>query len=165
MDQKESLISDHPVPSLGLLILLGTFSFGFLAMIPIILRSDLFGGYQTLAIGILLLFTAVIFYAIKLLHNTHYSLHQDGLEIKYGNQVSSYQWTDFNGICWKKGIFSLKIGWRQVTPCVRLCNALVLHRSHCPFPLYITPTDPEFFLEKILQIHPSFPSNPLLERK
>jgi hypothetical protein len=155
VNQKESVYTDHPLPSLSLLVLLGTFFLGFLALIPIILQTDLFEGYKPYAIGILLLFNAVIIYSISLIHNTYYSLCQDGIQIKFGNQVSKYQWTEFRKITWKKGIFALKIGWRHLTPCVRLCNALVLGRTKNPFPLYITPTDPEVFLEKIHEIRPS----------
>jgi hypothetical protein len=153
--QKESVYTDHPLPSINLLLLLGSFFLGFLALIPIILQTTLFEGYKPLAIGILILFIAVITYAVTLIHNTYYTIHQDGIDIKYGNQVSSYVWSEFREITWKKGIFALKIGWRNITPCVRLGSALVLRRRQGPFPLFITPTDPEFFLDKIRQIYPS----------
>ncbi len=153
-DPSEIVYTDHPLPSLGLIALLGSFLLGFLALIPVILQTDLFKGYKAVAIGLLILFNTVIIFALHLLHNTDYTLRQEGLQIRYGNQISNYPWSDFRAISWKKGFFVLKIGWLHMTPCVRLRNALVLRRTKCPFPLFITPTDPQLLLEKIHQIHP-----------
>jgi hypothetical protein len=148
--------TDHPLPSLGLLVLLGFLFIGFFVMIIIILLTDLFDGYKAIAIGLLIVFNLVIVFSIKLINNTYYTLFQDGLQIKFANKVSTYKWSDFDDVSWKKGLFALKIGWQHVTPCVRLRSALVLRRKIGLFPLYITPTDPEDFLEKIHQVHPSF---------
>jgi hypothetical protein len=125
-------------------------------LIPVILQTNLFVGYKAVAIGFLILFNAVIVFAVHLLHNTEYTLRQEGLQIRYGNKVSTYPWSEFRSISWKKGFFATKIGCLHMTPCVRLRNALMLRRRQSPFPLFITPTDPEGFLEKIHQVHPSF---------
>ena len=153
---KDVLYTDHPLPSLGLLVLLGLVFIGFFVLIFIILLTELFEGYKSIAIGLLIVFNLVIVFGIKLINNTYYTLYRDGLHIKFANKVSTYEWSDFDNITWRKGLFSLKIGWQHVTPCVRLRNALVLRRKTGLFPLYITPTDPEDFLDKIHQVYPSF---------
>jgi len=57
-------------------------------------------------------------------------------------------------VYWQKGMFATKIGWPSVTPCVRLSNAIALHRKNKWWALYLTPNDPKAFIEKITLFAP-----------
>ena len=52
------------------------------------------------------------------------------------------------------GMFSTKIGWPSVTPCVRLSNGLLLPKKNKRWGLYLTPNDPEAFIRKIEMFAP-----------
>jgi hypothetical protein len=93
-------------------------------------------------------------FAFKLVHNTWYQIDHQGLVVKYGNAKTSFPWSEFKDARYKPGVFGLKIGWLRVTPCVRLKNALVLHRRDSRVPLFLTPSSPVDFLERIRLFQP-----------
>jgi len=74
--------------------------------------------------------------------------------VKYGPSTNTYRWADFRTVYWQKGMFATKIGWPSVTPCVRLSNAIALHRKNKWWALYLTPNDPKAFIEKITLFAP-----------
>ena len=155
MKSEENLpFADHPKPGSGLIVVMALFLIGFLAALPAVLLADAWLPLRVLISALLALFAGILIYAFWLLHNTWYKLDREGIEVKYGPAKVSYPWSDFNNARHKPGIFALKIGWMGMTPCVRLKNAVVLRRENSRIPLYLTPSDPLTFLEKIRQLEP-----------
>ena len=147
-------VIDHPEPEFGLLLIMALFLIGFLAAIPAVLLMDAGLGIRILISILLIFLTAVLVYAFWLLHNTWYQADQEGISVKYGPAGINFLWSEFKEVRHQPGIFGLKIGWLQVTPCVRLSNALVFRRERPRLPLFLTPSDPEDFLERIRLIQP-----------
>lgn len=150
----ESVYIDHPRPGVGLLILMALFLSGFLAALPAVLLADARLPLRILISALLVIFAGILIYSFWLLHNVWYRIDGEGIEVKYGPAKVSYPWGEFKNARHKSGIFALKIGWLGVTPCVRLKNAVVLRKENSRIPLYLTPSAPRTFLEKIRQVAP-----------
>jgi hypothetical protein len=105
-------------------------------------------------IAILILFIVVLGLAFWLLYSTYYIVDKEGITVKYGPSTNTYRWDEFRTVYWRKGMFTTKIGWASVTPCVRLSNAVALHRKKKFWPLYLTPNDPRAFIDKITLFAP-----------
>lgn len=145
---------DHPQPGTGLIIIMALFLIGFLVALPAVLLADEALWIRALICILLGSGIAVLVFAFKLVHNTWYQIDHQGLVVKYGSAKTSFPWSEFKDARHKPGLFALKIGWLRVTPCVRLSNAVVLRRQNANFPLYLTPSDPMDFLDRIRQIQP-----------
>ena len=150
----ESVYIDHPCPGAGLLIIMALFLSGFLVALPAVLLADARLALRILISALLVIFTGILIYSFWLMHAVWYKVDGDGIEVKFGSAKSSYPWSDFKDARHKPGIFALKIGWLRMTPCVRLKNAIVLRRENSRIPLFVTPSIPEEFLEKVRQIEP-----------
>ena len=131
------------------------FLIAFLAVFFIVLRADLTTEIKVLLGGCLIIAIVILIYAFWLIHNTRYRIDEEGITINFGPARVFYMWSDFNAVTFKKGLFTLKVGWLKMTPCVRLTNAVVLRRENSMIPLFLTPSDPGDFLEQIRQLQPS----------
>lgn len=148
---------DHPAPSIGLMAIMVSAVIGFAVAIPIVLRvppGEVQSWFIHTLVAVLVLFLAILCFSFWLLYTTYYTLSKDGITVKYGPSVKSYRWEEFKTAYWQKGVFATKIGWASVTPCVRLSNAIALHRENKWWPLYLTPNDPKAFAEKVTLFAP-----------
>lgn len=149
-----SKFTDHPPPANGLLIIIALFGAAFLAAIPSVLSSGEGLVLRLIISFVLLTCASVVVYAFWLLHNTWYEVNGEGILVRFGRSIKRYDWGEFQAISHRPGIFALKIGWQGVTPCVRLRNGIMLIRMESPFPLFLTPTSPQEFLEIVYQFEP-----------
>lgn len=147
-------IIDHPQPGSGLLILMALFLIGFLAAIPAVMLAEAGLGIRVLVSILLVIFSTILVYGFWLLQNTWYQADHEGIGVKFGPAEVNFLWSEFREVRYKPGLFGLKIGWARVTPCVRLRNALVFRRERSSLPLFLTPSDPEDFLERIRLVRP-----------
>ena len=146
---------DHPRPGRGLLLVMTVFFLVFLIAIVGSIFWELFPAYQPLFSIILVIFLLILFYGFWMVSNTFYTLDDQGIWIKAGFAITHYSWDEFSAVKSKEGLFTLKIGWMGITPCVRMKNALMFSRVNSRIPLYLTPSKPDEFLDKILQMQPS----------
>jgi hypothetical protein len=84
------------------------------------------------------------------------------LHVRYGPWKRSYPWSHFKAAFWQKGMFTSRIGWPSVTPCVRFSNGVQLQRKKGWFALYLTPNDPRAFLARISEFAPELTKETLL---
>jgi hypothetical protein len=148
---------DHPAPSVGLMTLMICATIGFIVAIPFVLKippGEVPSWSIPVIIVILILFVSILCFSFWLLYSTYYTLDQRGITVKYGLSIHTYGWEEFSTVYWRKGMFATKIGWPAVTPCVRLSNAIALHREGKWWPLYLTPNDTKAFIEKITLFAP-----------
>jgi len=156
---------DHPAPSTGLMALLMVAAVGFVAVISIVIKTPpgFFPSWFVPAIVVvLILFEVVLGFSFWLLHSTYYTIDKKGIRVRYGPSNKYYRWEDFSTVHWRNGMFTVKIGWHWVTPCVRLSNAVALHRKNRRWPLYLTPNDPRAFLDKITLFAPELTQEMIL---
>jgi uncharacterized membrane protein len=146
---KNSFI-DHPAPSVFIFscLLFGFLGcvFGFLALIW---KAPILPIWVVILLGIILILGAIIcaFY-IWPIYATYYTVASSGITVKYGPWERTYPWDVFERASIQKGLFSSRIGWASVTPCVRLTDAVVLKRRE-GWSLYLTPNDITEFLRKV----------------
>lgn len=148
---------DHPAPSIGLMTIMIFATVSFTAAIPFVLRlppGELPSWLVPVIVVLLIGFIVILALAFWLLYSTYYTLDKEGITVKYGPSTKTYQWDKFQTVYWRKGLFTTKIGWVSVTPCVRLSNAIALHRKNKFWPLFLTPNDPRAFIEKITLFAP-----------
>lgn len=148
---------DHPAPSLGLMSLLIFAGISFFIGILLAFRmlpGKVSPGLNATIVIILTLFIAVIIFAFWLLNTANYTLNEKGIKVKYGPSTKSYRWKDFEAVFWRKGMFALKIGWVNVTPCVRLSDGVMFIKKNKRWPLFLTPNDPKAFIRKIALFAP-----------
>lgn len=143
---------DHPAPSIGLMVMV-SFSIVFLILaIPAIfdlsLRERVAGG-----VVIFLVLVTLCFYLWPL-YSTYYTVSAAGIQVRYGPWARQYPWSDFTTAYWQKGLFTTRIGWPWVTPCVRLSDCVLFQRRTKQFGLYLTPNDSRAFLKRITEFAP-----------
>lgn len=153
--QEACSFTDHPAPGSGLLLIMALFLIGFLAAVPAVLLSVISLGIRILVCILLVIFIGILIYAFWLLHNAWYEVDRAGLVVKYGQAEIDFKWNGFKSAHHIPGVFALKIGWLGVTPCVRLKNAVLLCRNNSRVPLFLTPSNPRDFLDKIRLIQPN----------
>ena len=152
---------DHPAPSVALMVILLVAVGAILAGIPVILRPSSSGATAAnpaLVWASIALAVGVLGFYFWPLYTTYYTVSQAGLEVRYGPWTRLHPWSDFATAYWQKGMFSTRIGWPSVTPCVRLTNAVLLKRKARWFGLYLTPNDPKAFLRRIAEFAPELTS-------
>ena len=144
---------DHPAPSIGLfsIFLLGIC--GLIGSFPFVAgdlppgetgRNVAIGVYAIIGISI-----AILSFYLWPLYTTYYTVDRNGITVKYGPWIRKYPWSDFVTVYWQKGMFTTRIGWPSVTPCVRLSDGVILKRKHKKWGLYLTPNSPEAFMQKL----------------
>lgn len=153
--QSKNSFSDHPEPGSGLITIMALFLIGFLAAVPAVLLADISLGIRVASTLLLVICLSILIYAFWLIHHVWYKIDPEGVVVIYGPAEASFSWSEFKDARHKPGVFGLKIGWLRVTPCVRLKNAVVLRRQHSRVPLFLTPSDPREFLDRIRPIQPS----------
>ena len=142
---------DHPVPSAAVMILL-TFVLGVLLVsIPAVIVEVPKGSVA--AIAVVGLGLATICFYFWPLYTTYYMLSPVGLMVRYGPWKRRYDWSEFTDAGWRRGMFTTRIGWPSVTPCVRLTDAVAFRRRR-GFGLYLTPNDTRAFLKRIAEFAP-----------
>ena len=130
---------------------------GFAVAIPFVVQMSPAGSsswFVPIIVAVLVLFVAILCFSFWLVYTAYYTVDEEGITVKYGPSTHTYRWEEFRTVYWRKGMFALKIGWPSVTPCVRLSNAVALHRKSKWWPLYLTPNDPKAFVEKITLFAP-----------
>ena len=150
--------TEDPRPGLGLLLIMGVFTLFFLAGLLVVFIWNILPPYQVWISIVLVFFILILLYGFWMVFNTSYILDRDGITVKFGLATSRYDWNEFSSIRLKQGLFTLKIGWLGVTPCVRLSNAVLLGRMNSRIPLYLTPDDTQEFMQRILHLRPSLGS-------
>jgi len=148
---------DHPAPSVGLMTIMIVATISFVVAIPFVLQlppNEVPPWFVPTIVAVLFLFVVILCLAFWLLYTTYYTVDMKGITVKYGPSTNTYQWEEFRTAYWRKGMFTTKIGWASVTPCVRLSNAVALHRKNKFWPLYLTPNDPRGFIDKITLFAP-----------
>jgi len=131
---------DHPAPSIGLMTIMISATISFTAGIPWVLRlspGEVPSWFVPVIVAILIGFIVILCLAFWLLYSTYYTLDKEGITVRYGPSTKTYRWDKFQTVYWRKGMFTTKIGWVSVTPCVRLSNAIALHRKSTFWPLYL----------------------------
>jgi len=148
---------DHPAPSIGLMTLMIFVTMSFAVAIPFVLRlppGEVPSWFVPTIATVLILFVTILCFSFWLLYTTYYTVDKKGITVKYGPSTNTYRWEDFRTVYWQKGMFATKIGLPSVTPCVRLSNAVALHRKNKRWALYLTPNEPKAFIEKITLFAP-----------
>ena len=145
---------DKPRPAAGILLTMSAFLVFFLVLVPLSFTWEILPLFQVSIILILLLMILILLYGFWMLHHTSYLVDQEGIQVRYGSSEENYSWSEFSEVKRQRGLFALKLGWRGITPCVRLTDAVRLSRSHSKIPLFLTPTDPDQFLEVIRKLEP-----------
>jgi hypothetical protein len=148
---------DHPAPGIGLMTLMILVTMSFIVTIPFVLRippGEKPSWLVPTIVPVLILFIAILCYSFWLLYSAYYIVTKKGIMVKYGPSTNTYQWEEFRTVYWRKGMFTTKIGWPSVTPCVRLSNAVALPLKNKRWALYLTPNDPKAFIEKITLFAP-----------
>ena len=148
---------DHPAPSVGLVAIMIFAAMSFIVAIGFVLQmpsGEVSSWIVAAIVAVLIGFVAILCLAFWLLYTTYYTMDKNGITVKYGPSTKTYRWDEFRTVYWRKGMFATKIGWASVTPCVRLSNAIALHRKNKFWPLYLTPNDPKAFIEKITLFAP-----------
>lgn len=149
---------DHPAPSVGLFSLFIGLIAVLVAAFPAALAdmpkeeiptAIVAGVFSVIGFSI-----AVMCFYLWPLYTTYYTVDADGVTVKYGPWTHMSQWSDFKTVYWQKGMFITRIGWPSINPCVRLSNGLVLPRKNKRWGLYLTPNDPEAFVQKIEMFAP-----------
>ena len=143
---------DHPAPSSVLMTILVVSAAGFLVLLVVALtmlrESQPVWIAPTLAVssfGALL----VLSFAFWAVGSTYYTLSDNGVTVKWGPSVRSYQWNEFSVAYWRRGVFTARFFGPTIHPCVRFSNVIALQRGGGLFSLNLTPNDPEVFLQKI----------------
>ena len=151
-DRPDRRYVDHPAPGIGLMAILLLAVCAVTAAIPAILHESSREEPWLLA-GILLILAILCFYFWPL-YSTYYTVSSAGIQVRYGPWLRQYPWSDFTTVYWQKGMFATRIGWPSVTPCVRLCDGVLLKRRARGFGLYLTPNDSRAFLGRIAEFAP-----------
>ena len=151
-----SAYSDKPRPGTGLILTMSSFLVLFLILVPALFTWEISPLIRGLILLALIFMILVLFYGFWMVENTSYRLDRSGIKIQSGLTRDHYHWREFSEIIHRPGLFTLKIGWRGITPCVRLRNGIQLKRKSSRFSLYLTPTDSEATLELIRQLEPRF---------
>lgn len=149
--------ADHPAPSIGLMTLMIFATSSFALAIPLVLRippDEVPPWFVPTIAAVAILCVAILCFSFWPLYTTYYTVDKKGITVKYGPSTNTYRWEDFKTVYWQKGMFAIKIGWPSVTPCVRLSNAIALHRKNKRWRLYLTPNNPKAFIEKITLFAP-----------
>ena len=109
-----------------------------------------------LVITICVLGIALLAFYFWPIYSTYYTLDPNGIEVKYGTWRGFYPWSDFEIAYPQKGMFSTRIGYPSISPCVRLTDGIVLRRKWRSvfFALYLTPNDTQAFMERISEFAP-----------
>lgn len=148
---------DHPAPSIGLITLLIV---GFCALLPAVLSLSEIPGEEipsaclAALYAVLVLSLGILGFYFWPLYTTYYTVDKNGIMVKYGPWRRVFRWEEFKTVYWQTGMFATKIGWPSVTPCVRLSNGLLLPKKNKVWGLYLTPNNPEAFIEKIEMFAP-----------
>lgn len=146
----KDIFVDHPAPS-GFIffILLVVFLAGVIGFIMIFYAAPALPTLEKFLLAIVIMVAVVIcgFYMWPM-YATYYTIAPDGIKVKYGPWENTYPWNDFEKAFLQHGMFSSRIGWPSVTPCVRLTDAVVFRRKK-GWPLYVTPNDTREFLRKV----------------
>ena len=145
---------DRPRPGTGLILTMSIFLVLFLVLIPASFTWEISPLKRGLILFCLSIMILVLFYGFWMVENTSYRLDRTGIKIQFGIARDQYSWSEFSEVKRRRGLFTLKIGWRGITPCVRLRNGIQLQRKSSRFSLYLTPSDPEETLELIHQLEP-----------
>jgi hypothetical protein len=82
------------------------------------------------------------------MYTTYYVLESEGITVNYGPWKKTYNWNEFESAYLNLGMFSSRIGWPSVTPCVRLTDAVVFKRKK-GWGLYLIPNDPKEFIIRV----------------
>jgi hypothetical protein len=96
------------------------------------------------------------------LYKTYYTLSVTGIQVRYGPWTREYPWSGFTAAYWRRGMFTTRIGWPSITPCVRLTDGVQLRRRTGRFALYLTPNDSRAFLRKIGDLAPELTAETIL---
>jgi hypothetical protein len=145
---------DHPVPSAAMMILLTLGAVGLLLSIPALIEGASRGTMSWAPIAVVgVAFATVCFYFWPL-YTTYYTLSPDGIMVRYGPWRKRYPWSEFAAAGRLRGMFTTRIGWPSVTPCVRLTDAVELRRKKRGFGLYLTPNDSRAFLTRVAELAP-----------
>jgi len=146
----KKIFVDHPAPSV---FIFSCLLFGFLGcifgFIAIIWAASILPVLVIIFLGVIIVLGAVLcaFYLWPI-YDTYYTIAPSGITVKYGPWVHTYPWDVFEHVYVRKGMFSSRIGWASVTPCVRLTNAVEFKRKE-GWSLFITPNDIRDFLQKV----------------
>jgi hypothetical protein len=156
-DRQDRKYVDHPAPDIVLMAILLLAVCALIAAIPSILREPSLEEPWLLLLtglaGLVLILATLCFYFWPL-YSTYYTVSSAGIQVRYGPWIREYPWSDFTTVYWQKGMFATRIGWPSVTPCVRLCDGVLLKRRTKRFGLYLTPNDSRAFLRKIAEFAP-----------
>ena len=146
---------DHPAPSAPLMVIhflvIAVLAIG---AVPEAVRSIEQTPMSFLPIVIVGLILCTLVFYLWPFFQTQYVISAQGILVRYGPWRRQYDWSEFSGAYSQRGLFSMRIGWPSVTPCVRMTDAVILSRRTRRYDLYLTPNESRAFLVKIGEFAP-----------
>ncbi len=150
---------DRPAPSAGMVFWLIFGACCCIAPVPVLVAemdkaaAELTDAGLIAVIAVLAVSFAIVCFYFWPIYTTSYAIGPAGIAIKYGPWKRSYTWDDFEEAYPQRGMFTTKIGWPSVTPCVRLSDAVIFRRRK-GWALKVTPNDSRAFLRKVAEFAP-----------
>ncbi|UCE36984.1 MAG: hypothetical protein JSW00_16050 [Thermoplasmata archaeon] len=141
---------DHPAPSVFIfsILLISFLACIFGAALAIYVAHALPVWIAFSFVGIMIMAAGICGFFLWPMYTTYYTIEPDGIGVRYGPWKKTYYWVEFERAYLNLGIFSARIGWPSVTPCVRMTDAVVFKRKK-GWGLYLTPNDPREFLKRV----------------
>ncbi|MHC4198404.1 MAG: hypothetical protein ACYSU0_00235 [Planctomycetota bacterium] len=150
---------DRPAPSAGMVFWLIFGACGCIAPVPVLVAEmekaavELSEPGLIAVIAVLAVSSLIVCFYFWPMYATSYAIGPAGIAIKYGPWKRSYAWDDFDEAYRQRGMFTTKVGWPSVTPCVRLSDCVTFKRKK-GWRLHITPNDSCAFLRKVAEFAP-----------